>query len=179
MGNELINRTRIPGTFPEIGRRAPEPDSSEIREIIYRSYRIYYRIKPGQGAGRGDSFLARRARFPDHSTSMTMLCHNPRGQELFGASLKGESAFALAPSASVRLRTHGLLHLINEFEPTFQNRANMSGNRPCYTARNEATAVTNASCIPLTGHWSPHFPFLPCPDRFTAVALVTDGWSKR
>jgi hypothetical protein len=43
----------------------------------------------------------------------------------------------------------------------------------------QPTIVTNASSIPLTGHWSPLSPFRPCPDRFIPVALVTDGSSKR
>ena len=41
-----FNRTRILETFPEMGRRVPEVDSPDIREIIYRSYRIFYRLKP-------------------------------------------------------------------------------------------------------------------------------------
>jgi len=49
LGNELISRTRILETFPEIGRRVPETDSPDIREIIYRSYRIFYRVKREQG----------------------------------------------------------------------------------------------------------------------------------
>ena len=49
LGNELISRTRILETFPEIGRRVPETDSPDIREIIYRSYRIFYRLKREQG----------------------------------------------------------------------------------------------------------------------------------
>ena len=45
LGKELINRTRILGRFPELGRRAPELNSPDVREIIYRSYRIFYRVK--------------------------------------------------------------------------------------------------------------------------------------
>ncbi|HKS38081.1 MAG TPA: type II toxin-antitoxin system RelE/ParE family toxin [Verrucomicrobiae bacterium] len=48
MGEELIRRTRILARFPEIGRRAPEADGPDVREIIYRSYRIFYRVKPEQ-----------------------------------------------------------------------------------------------------------------------------------
>lgn len=32
-------------TFPEIGRRVPESDDPNVREIIYKSYRIIYQIK--------------------------------------------------------------------------------------------------------------------------------------
>ena len=46
IGNELIRRTRILERFPEIGRRPPDLDFPGIREIIYRSYRIFYRVKP-------------------------------------------------------------------------------------------------------------------------------------
>ena len=45
MGMELLKRTRVLSSFPEIGRRAPEADAPDIREIIYRSYRIFYRVK--------------------------------------------------------------------------------------------------------------------------------------
>lgn len=33
--------------FPRIGRTVPEADQESIREIIYRNYRIIYRIKDG------------------------------------------------------------------------------------------------------------------------------------
>ncbi len=45
MGMELIRRTRVLARFPEIGRHAPDADRPEVREIIYRSYRIFYRVK--------------------------------------------------------------------------------------------------------------------------------------
>ncbi len=45
LGNELIRRTKILADFPEIGRRVPESPVPTIREIIYRSYRILYRVK--------------------------------------------------------------------------------------------------------------------------------------
>ena len=46
VGMELLKRTRVLASFPEIGRRALELDQPEVREIIYRSYRIFYRVKP-------------------------------------------------------------------------------------------------------------------------------------
>lgn len=33
--------------FPESGRIVPERNSSEIREVIVRPYRIVYRLRPG------------------------------------------------------------------------------------------------------------------------------------
>jgi plasmid stabilization system protein ParE len=48
MGTELLKRTRMLAAFPEIGRHPPESDHPEVREIIYRSYRIFYRVKPEQ-----------------------------------------------------------------------------------------------------------------------------------
>lgn len=33
--------------FPEIGRRVPESDDPQVRELIYKSYRIIYQIKEG------------------------------------------------------------------------------------------------------------------------------------
>jgi len=32
-------------SFPEIGRQVPESDDSEVRELIYRGYRIIYQTK--------------------------------------------------------------------------------------------------------------------------------------
>jgi addiction module RelE/StbE family toxin len=49
---ELVVR-RIVGSveriidFPQSGRVVPERDSSDIREIIHRPYRVVYRLRPG------------------------------------------------------------------------------------------------------------------------------------
>ena len=48
MGAELLKRTRILASLPEIGRRPPESSHPDVREIIYRSFRIFYRVKPDQ-----------------------------------------------------------------------------------------------------------------------------------
>lgn len=32
-------------SFPKIGRRVPESDDQNVRELIYKSYRIIYQIK--------------------------------------------------------------------------------------------------------------------------------------
>jgi len=43
-GRELIAKTRLLATFPEMGRIVPEFNESHIREIIHKSYRIVYRV---------------------------------------------------------------------------------------------------------------------------------------
>ena len=47
LGHALIARARSVGAFPEIGRVVPEIGDPEIREVIFRSYRIVYRFKKG------------------------------------------------------------------------------------------------------------------------------------
>ena len=44
-GRELTAKTRLLVSFPEIGRVVPEFDEPDIREIIYKSYRIVYRVR--------------------------------------------------------------------------------------------------------------------------------------
>jgi toxin ParE1/3/4 len=43
-GYELISETDRLQEFPELGRIVPEYRSNDIREIIFRPYRIVYRI---------------------------------------------------------------------------------------------------------------------------------------
>ena len=43
-GNELVDRTGILEDFPMAGRMVPEFLDERIRELIYRSYRIVYRV---------------------------------------------------------------------------------------------------------------------------------------
>jgi len=43
-GYELMTRTDILHDHPEAGRMVPEYRSSRIREIVYRPYRIIYRL---------------------------------------------------------------------------------------------------------------------------------------
>ena len=43
---KLIERGDRLGAFPNSGRRVPELDSNDIREIIEGNYRIVYRVKP-------------------------------------------------------------------------------------------------------------------------------------
>jgi toxin ParE1/3/4 len=45
-GRELIAKTRLLVSFPEMGRIVPEFDEPDIREIIHKSYRIVYRVRP-------------------------------------------------------------------------------------------------------------------------------------
>lgn len=48
MGNALIARAELLAQFPEIGRTVPEYNRPELRETIYRSYRIVYRLPANQ-----------------------------------------------------------------------------------------------------------------------------------
>ena len=43
---DIIDRTNILKEYPMIGRKAPEIDDENIREIFTYSYRILYEIKP-------------------------------------------------------------------------------------------------------------------------------------
>ena len=45
-GYELISETDRLQEFPELGRSVPEYRDDNIREIIFRPYRIVYRIDP-------------------------------------------------------------------------------------------------------------------------------------
>ena len=44
MGNQLLDAAFSLNTFPERGRVVPEFRRPELREIIFRSYRIIYRM---------------------------------------------------------------------------------------------------------------------------------------
>ena len=44
-GNRLIDRALTLDSFPERGRIVPEIDQADIREIIFKSYRIVYRLR--------------------------------------------------------------------------------------------------------------------------------------
>ena len=44
LGNQLLDAVLSLHTFPERGRSVPEFQRPELREIIFRSYRIIYRI---------------------------------------------------------------------------------------------------------------------------------------
>ena len=48
LGYELITRTERLADFPEIGRSVPEFRQQNLREIICRSYRIIYRLRPDE-----------------------------------------------------------------------------------------------------------------------------------
>lgn len=43
-GQALIEKARSVGTFPEAGRVVPEIGDPNIREVIYGSYRVVYRV---------------------------------------------------------------------------------------------------------------------------------------
>jgi plasmid stabilization system protein ParE len=44
--SKIVETIEKAGLFPEIGRIVPEYNDSELRELIYRNYRIVYKIKP-------------------------------------------------------------------------------------------------------------------------------------
>ena len=45
LGFELITRAESLANFPEIGRMVPEFRQPNLREIIWRSYRIIYQVQ--------------------------------------------------------------------------------------------------------------------------------------
>ncbi len=44
-GGELIGAVRHLAKFPRFGRVVPEKNNADIREIIFKPYRIFYRVK--------------------------------------------------------------------------------------------------------------------------------------
>jgi toxin ParE1/3/4 len=48
LGNALIARSESLAQFPEMGRIVPEFARPDLREIVYRSYRIIYRLSADQ-----------------------------------------------------------------------------------------------------------------------------------
>jgi toxin ParE1/3/4 len=45
--SKIIDSIEVLKTFPEIGRIVPEYDNKNLREIIYRNYRIVYKTSEG------------------------------------------------------------------------------------------------------------------------------------
>lgn len=43
---KILNATEALTDHPQIGRKVPEADRDDIRELIFQNYRIIYRIKP-------------------------------------------------------------------------------------------------------------------------------------
>ena len=43
-GFALLDRTQLLSSFPQIGRVVPETRDDTFREVIYKSYRIIYRV---------------------------------------------------------------------------------------------------------------------------------------
>ncbi|MCG3181372.1 MAG: hypothetical protein BIFFINMI_03759 [Phycisphaerae bacterium] len=48
MVDRLTRRSQQIGAFPQSGRKVPEYESDELREVVEGPYRIIYRITPGQ-----------------------------------------------------------------------------------------------------------------------------------
>ena len=46
-GGKLIASVRNLANFPRMGRVVPELNDEDIREIIFKPYRIFYRVKDG------------------------------------------------------------------------------------------------------------------------------------
>jgi len=46
--DRITKRSKQIGAFPLSGRRVPEYDLDEIREVFSGAYRVIYHIKPGQ-----------------------------------------------------------------------------------------------------------------------------------
>ena len=44
-GGKLLESVRHLATFPRFGRVVPELNDANIREIIFKPYRIFYRVK--------------------------------------------------------------------------------------------------------------------------------------
>ena len=44
--SEMIERIEQIPDFPEMGRKVPEKDNDKIREILFNSYRVIYKISP-------------------------------------------------------------------------------------------------------------------------------------
>jgi plasmid stabilization system protein ParE len=42
----IVNQTRILAHFPQAGRKVPEFDDENVRELVAYSYRIIYRLQP-------------------------------------------------------------------------------------------------------------------------------------
>ena len=47
-GGKLIESVRHLAEFPRFGRVVPEQNDENIREIILKPYRIFYRVKDGE-----------------------------------------------------------------------------------------------------------------------------------
>lgn len=43
--NEIIKKTEILYTFPYVGKKIEDIPSDEYRELIYKSYKIIYKVK--------------------------------------------------------------------------------------------------------------------------------------
>ena len=44
----IVNQTKILTRFPHAGRKVPEFDDENIRELVVYSYRVIYRLQPDE-----------------------------------------------------------------------------------------------------------------------------------
>ena len=72
MGNRLLDTALSLNRFPERGRVVPEFQQRDLREIIFRSYRIIYRVKMADSSVEIVRFWHGACGFP----------HIPRGPDL-------------------------------------------------------------------------------------------------
>lgn len=42
--NEIMNKVDYLSMFPYMGRKIPEYENEKLRELIYKSYRIFYKV---------------------------------------------------------------------------------------------------------------------------------------
>jgi toxin ParE1/3/4 len=49
-GNELFQHVEVLNTFPHIGPVYPRGSNGNVREIVFRKYRIFYRVNENQKA---------------------------------------------------------------------------------------------------------------------------------
>ena len=70
-GYELISETDRLQEFPELGRTVPEYRNDNIREIIFRPYRIVYRVDHGESSVRLLASGIQREDFRNYSSIQT------------------------------------------------------------------------------------------------------------
>jgi plasmid stabilization system protein ParE len=44
----ILNQTRVLARFPQLGRKVPEFDGENVRELLVYSYRIIYQLLPDE-----------------------------------------------------------------------------------------------------------------------------------
>jgi plasmid stabilization system protein ParE len=82
-GFELLAKTRSLSAFPELGREVPELDDPNIRELIFKSYRIVYRVRKDRQTVEVFLLLARCAwKAPVVIRSTVIPVHHPEADSI-------------------------------------------------------------------------------------------------